>query len=98
MSSSSAAPHQAPCEHAKKYEELLNRNIAVLEAVEKKLSASGAGGLADLIKEKEGDVREHIKTFMLKHYNISFINDDLEGEVYDFLIDGIFMILNKVVL
>ncbi len=43
------------------------------------------------ISESSRDaLKESIKSFMLKHFNISFVRDDIEADVYDALVDGIF--------
>lgn len=87
-----SSEEKVPCPHAKKYMELIERNIAALEKLENRKS------LADLLQDKEDELSESIKTYMLEHFNLSFVNDELEGEVYDFLLKGIFKVLNKVVL
>jgi len=42
-------------------------------------------------------LKERVKNFMLKNCNIRWLNDEIEGDIYEYLIDGILGIL-KIVL
>ena len=43
----------------------------------------------------EDEVKEEVKKLLLENFNISFIDDKLEGEIYDSVIDGVFSIINQ---
>lgn len=43
----------------------------------------------------DSSVKEEIKEYLLKNCNISWLNDTIEGEVYDVLLDAIWYIIFK---
>jgi hypothetical protein len=43
------------------------------------------------------DIKERVKNFMLENFNIRWLNDEVEGDIYEYLIEGILGIL-KIVL
>jgi len=64
----------------------------ILELVEK--HNSDCDNSTILIKY-EKKLKEEIKTFMLKNFNIAFIDDKIEANIYDLFLDELFSILNK---
>jgi hypothetical protein len=48
-------------------------------------------------KTDNSDLKERVKNFMLENCNIRWLNDEIEGDIYEYLIDGIMGIL-KIVL
>jgi hypothetical protein len=43
------------------------------------------------------DIKERVKNFMLENFNIRWLNDEVEADIYEYLIEGILGIL-KIVL
>lgn len=54
-------------------------------------SKSSSNPLLDI----ENQVKQEVKNLLLENYNISFIDDQVEGEIYDSVIDGVFSIINQ---
>lgn len=44
----------------------------------------------------EDDAKNTVRNFMLEHCNIRWLDDDIEGDIYDFLIENLFAIIKKV--
>ena len=47
--------------------------------------------------DDNSDLKERVKNFMLENFNIRWLNDEVEGDIYEYLIDGIMGIL-KIIL
>lgn len=46
-------------------------------------------------KTKTEEIKEEIINFMLKNYNITWLNDEIEKDIYEALMDGIAAIIDK---
>lgn len=66
----------------------------ILELVSK--NSLAINNTSTLIKYEQR-IKNEVKSFMLKNYNISFIRDDIEENIYDIFFDELFSILNKII-
>jgi len=48
-----------------------------------------------LLKDREQDFKDSVREFMLENCNIEFLNDDIEGNIYDFITDKIWDLILK---
>ena len=46
-------------------------------------------------KTKTEEIKEEIINFMLKNYNITWLNDEIEKDIYEALMDDIAVIIDK---
>ena len=64
-----------------KYRDQVNQKLdLILEKLE-----AGAGSLAPTSVSERAKIQ--FKSYMLEHFNISWINDDIEEDIYDVLFD-----------
>lgn len=69
----------------------------ILEMLQKIESTSSNTSSNPILKYEE-KLKKEIKTYMLKNYNISFIDDKIEENMYDIFLDEIINIINKITL
>jgi hypothetical protein len=52
--------------------------------------------IKDFFGDKEHLVKEEVREFMLEHFNIESIDDEVEGDIYDFIVETIWgLIFNR---
>jgi hypothetical protein len=91
-----------PAETNSNQQDILNAILQRLENIEAQLSKSKSNllpiesrqktgnMLVDYFSNKQQMIKDDIREFMLSNFNIESLEDNTEGDIYDYIVDQVF--------